>query len=465
MVSTASSSLKLRKQGTGDNLNTWGSALNSDVIDLIDEAVAQQVTISLTGNHTLTSTNYATNESRHIYLKFTDGGLGSVPTVTAPSIEKFWWIKNAGSTYAITFGVSGGTTVSIPAGKTVAVFSDGTDCELVDLSNFGGDLALSSIADIASARVIGNMSGSTAAPSLITVYDEDNMASDSATGLATQQSIKAYVDTIASTGDLATVAGIASEITTVADIEDGTVATNAVTDVAAIASDVTTVATNVADVSNFADRYQIATGSDPTLRADGSALQAGDMLYREDTDTTKIYTGSAYRTAVFDTDGAVFGPASATDNALTRFDGTTGKSIQDSGWTLTDADLLTAGGEFNAADNLLTRPLLKDFGLEVSAIGNVGSARTFDITSANYFTATLDQNSTFTFSNPTASGDACVFYIELTNGGAFTITWPGAVSWDVAQAPILQASGVDLLAFVTTDGGTTWRGFPVWQAA
>jgi hypothetical protein len=125
----------------------------------------------------------------------------------------------------------------------------------------------------------------------------------------------------------------------------------------------------------------------------------------------------------------------------------------------------TMGGELIMADNLLTRPLLKDFGLEVSAIGNVGASRTFDITNANYFTATVDQASTFTFSNPTASGDACVFYIELTNGGAFTVTWPGSVSWDAAAAPTLQASGVDVLAFVTTNAGTTWRGFPVWQAA
>lgn len=32
-------------------------------------------------------------------------------------------------------------------------------------------------------------------PTIDTIYDEDTMASDSATGLATQQSIKAYVDT------------------------------------------------------------------------------------------------------------------------------------------------------------------------------------------------------------------------------------------------------------------------------
>ena len=39
--------------------------------------------------------------------------------------------------------------------------------------------------------------------------------------------------------------------------------------------------------------------------------------------------------------GNVFGPASSTDNALARFDGTTGKLLQNSAATLTDAGLLT----------------------------------------------------------------------------------------------------------------------------
>lgn len=381
MASTASSSLKLRKQGTGDNLNTWGSALNSDVIDLIDEAVAQQVTISLTGNHTLTSTNYATNEARHIYIKFTDGGLGSVPTVTAPAIEKWWWVKNAGSTYAITFGVSGGTTVSIPAGRTVAVFSDGTDCEMVDY------VALAEAATAADAAA--------AAASAAAASTSETNASTSETNAAASAAAASTSETNAATSE-----------------------TNA-----------------AASYDAFDDRYLGSKASDPSVDNDGDALITGALYWNTTDSEMKVYTGSAW--------------TNASGDASTR--------VQKSGDTMS--------GELVMADKLLTRALLKDFGLEVSAIGNVGATRTFDITNANYFTATLDQNSTFTFSNPTASGDACVFYIELTNGGAFTITWPVAVSWDAATAPTLQASGVDVLAFVTTNAGSTWRGFPVWQAA
>lgn len=52
----------------------------------------------------------------------------------------------------------------------------------------------------ASMRVLGNTTGSTANVAEVIVYDEDNMASNSATGLATQQSIKAYVDAALGTG-------------------------------------------------------------------------------------------------------------------------------------------------------------------------------------------------------------------------------------------------------------------------
>lgn len=51
------------------------------------------------------------------------------------------------------------------------------------------------LAHISNLNVLGNVSGSTAAPVGVEIKDEDNMASDSATALATQQSIKAYVDT------------------------------------------------------------------------------------------------------------------------------------------------------------------------------------------------------------------------------------------------------------------------------
>jgi len=113
----------------------------------------------------------------------------------------------------------------------------------------------------------------------------------------------------------------------------------------------------------------------------------------------------------------------------------------------------------NAADYELQRVNLVDYAINGSAIGNVGATRTFDLTVANFFSATLDQTSTFTFSNPPASGEFGCFVLELTNGGAFVITWPASVDWPGGSAPTLTASGKDQLVFTTRDAGTTWFGF------
>ena len=50
------------------------------------------------------------------------------------------------------------------------------------------------IENVANMRVLGNTSGSAVAPQEVVILDEDTMSSNSATSLATQQSIKAYVD-------------------------------------------------------------------------------------------------------------------------------------------------------------------------------------------------------------------------------------------------------------------------------
>jgi hypothetical protein len=113
-------------------------------------------------------------------------------------------------------------------------------------------------------------------------------------------------------------------------------------------------------------------------------------------------------------------------------------------------------GAVALADALLSRPTLKDYAIEGSAIGSTGATRTFDLAVANFFSATLSQACTFTFSNPPASGDFGCFVLELTNGGAFVITYPASVDFIGGTAPTLTAAGVDQLVFTTRDGGTTY---------
>lgn len=85
------------------------------------------------------------------------------------------------------------------------------------------------------------------------------------------------------------------------------------------------------------------------------------------------------------------------------------------------------------------------------------SASAIDCSAGNYFTKTASGALTWTFTN-VPSSRAFSLLLELTNGGTGTQTWPAAVKWPGGTAPTLTASGVDVLGFITDDGGTTWRG-------
>lgn len=125
MASTATTRNRLNKQGTGDNTGTWGNVLNTQGIDLIDEALDGFTSIAISGNVTLSSTNYATDQSRKRVLRLT-GSPGASYTVTIPSVEKFYVVLN--STNASQTIKAAGIGVSIPPAVMTTVVCDGTDC-------------------------------------------------------------------------------------------------------------------------------------------------------------------------------------------------------------------------------------------------------------------------------------------------------------------------------------------------
>ena len=85
------------------------------------------------------------------------------------------------------------------------------------------------------------------------------------------------------------------------------------------------------------------------------------------------------------------------------------------------------------------------------------SALAIDLATGNYFTKTISGNSTFTFTNPPASGTVGSFTLELTHSSG-TVTWPSSVKFPADTAPTLTAGKTHLFVFVTDDGGTRYRG-------
>ncbi len=104
---------------------------------------------------------------------------------------------------------------------------------------------------------------------------------------------------------------------------------------------------------------------------------------------------------------------------------------------------------------------------EVTSVTSSSNAATINLRDGNLFEHDLTENVTYTFSNPAASGRSSCFILKvIQDSSARAITWPGSVDWAAATAPTLTSTnnGVDVFAFVTIDGGTTYYGFTLGQA-
>ena len=103
------------------------------------------------------------------------------------------------------------------------------------------------------------------------------------------------------------------------------------------------------------------------------------------------------------------------------------------------------------------------------AVTSSGAATTVNCETGNSFSHVLTEATTFTFSNPPASGTAYTMSIEIiqdASASGYTVTWPSSVDWPAATAPTLTAtaSAKDIFVFTTRDGGTNWYGFTAGQA-
>ena len=189
------------------------------------------------------------------------------------------------------------------------------------------------------------------------------------------------------------------------------------------------------DTTCFVGLFESATGDLGPKSDAGITYNAG----------TGTLTATAFAGPVT---GNVTGNASGTAATVT---GAAQSAITSVG-TLTG---LTMGGELAAVDQVISRPEIKDYAETKVAM----AAHAVDLSLGNVQTYTLSGNQTLTFTNPPASGTAGSFTLIVTNGASATLTWPTSVDWAAATAPTLTASGVDVLTFLTVDGGTIWYGF------
>jgi hypothetical protein len=133
MASTYTNRLGLEKQTDGENPNSWGAILNTNVIDLIDDAIAgyEIVSVSSTGI-TLTDNQGSTDQSRNAALEFA-GTLTANVTITVPAEEKTYFVReNTSGSFAVQMKTVGGTALTLSQGVNTFVACNGTSIYRLD---------------------------------------------------------------------------------------------------------------------------------------------------------------------------------------------------------------------------------------------------------------------------------------------------------------------------------------------
>ena len=144
-------------------------------------------------------------------------------------------------------------------------------------------------------------------------------------------------------------------------------------------------------------------------------------------------------------------------------------SLSSNAQTQITARLPLAGGTMSGAtifaDQLATRPVIKDYAETVNVGGNTSTAQTLDETNGNVQTFTMTGNCVFTMPSGSGLQAGSSMTLILTQDGTGTRTGAfTAVKWAGGTAVTLTTTattGIDILTFTTFNGGASpvWYGF------
>jgi len=225
----------------------------------------------------------------------------------------------------------------------------------------------------------------------------------------------------------------------------------------------------VADSSKVSLTYVDGT---PSLTADiiaGSLVNA-DINASAAIDAAKIHNGSVSNTEFAYLDGVtsaiqtqlnakVTGPASATDNAIARYDSTTGKLLQDSTSILSDAGGMTIADLWRRGDGNLTNYVEEEYNHSQTLTASttaVASAFTFDSTVVKAITIEY----TILSGNERRVGKIMVVGDNLVSvaSGATSLTDEMSETDDVGVTWTAALNGGDVeLSYTTSAGAKTMR--------
>jgi hypothetical protein len=167
------SNLKIELMATGDNASTWGAVTNTNLGTALEEAIVGSANVTFASADpsplTLSDTN-GTQPARNMRLDLIGTTGGSTRNLVVPSIEKPYIINNTCAD-SVVVKTSAGSGITVPAGKTMWVYSNGTD--VVAVTTHLTSLTLGSPLPVASGGT-GSNTGSGAA---LTSLNASNVSS------------------------------------------------------------------------------------------------------------------------------------------------------------------------------------------------------------------------------------------------------------------------------------------------
>lgn len=364
-----------------------------------------------------------------------------------------------------TSAVDGAASITLAVHDNICLFSDGTNyftlrgrisgagsgtVTSVALSTPGvifnvsgspvtssGTLALSLINQAASTVLAGPTSGGSAAPSFralaigdLSFADTDTtLAANSDARLATQKAVKAYVDNVVTGG----AAGVM--------VFKGAIDCSANPNYPA---------------ANAGAVYKVSVAG-KLGGAAGVAVEVGDTAYCTAAAATgdQATVGASWNVVQENIDGAVTGPASATDSHVAMFNGATGKIVKDSGLTLAgtntgDETATTTGTLIHGASAKTTLVDADEMDLTDSATSFVMKKITWANVKAAIFSAWGALISTATAKTTPVDADAFAMMDSAASNATKGLTWANLKAtlktyFDTLYAPLSQP--FDLTAF------------------
>jgi len=132
MASNYSTNLKIELIATGEQAGTWGGTTNTNLGTAIEEAVVGYGNPNFASDADLTltlSNSNATQVARNLVLNVTSSGsLTATRNLVVPTIEKPYVVQNNTSGgQSIIVKTSGGSGITVPNGKSMFLYVDGTN--------------------------------------------------------------------------------------------------------------------------------------------------------------------------------------------------------------------------------------------------------------------------------------------------------------------------------------------------